>query len=108
MLGTQVNLLWYILRVEKANVKYVFYNTDTRRAGRYRCLTNTMRWIRKLLSMGMSLFLTGLINEVSRWIRGRRGVRLLQESDGVVWLFCGHGHDALHGIEVNGRSSGPC
>ncbi|KAL4789400.1 hypothetical protein BDV19DRAFT_26014 [Aspergillus venezuelensis] len=52
MLGMQGNLLWYIRRVEKANVKYVFYNTDARRAGRYRCLTNTMRWIRKLVEYG--------------------------------------------------------
>ncbi|KAL4941416.1 hypothetical protein BDV06DRAFT_212699 [Aspergillus oleicola] len=59
MLQMQVNLLWHIRRIEKVNVKYVFYNTCTRRSGQDRCLYNTMRWMRKLIEFGDEAFIEG-------------------------------------------------
>ncbi|KAL4964063.1 uncharacterized protein BDV14DRAFT_201315 [Aspergillus stella-maris] len=75
MLGMQANLLYHIRRVEKANIKYVFYNTDTRRAGRNRCLRNTLRWMRKLVEYGDEPFVEGF---------DKRGVSLDPRANGCA------------------------
>lgn len=52
LLPVQTKLIEYLRRRENVPIKAVFYSTDTRRAGRDRCVHYTMKWVRKVVRFG--------------------------------------------------------
>ncbi|OJJ56503.1 hypothetical protein ASPSYDRAFT_91762 [Aspergillus sydowii CBS 593.65] len=52
LLPVQTKLIEHLRMRENVPIRAVFYNTDTRRAGRNRCVYYTMKWIRKVVRFG--------------------------------------------------------